>query len=262
MAGFAAAAADDDWGYTATVYLWGAGIEGDTAADNHVDVGFDTLISNLDMAFMGSLEARRSRWSLFADVVYMDVSASDSGSVKLPVGPGIPARVDADVATKGTVLTLWAGYDLMSSETARVDLRAGVRYFNLALDFAAQLQPGPLEALAIERSIHDSLSVWDGILGLGGEVRLGERWYGLYHVDVGSGESRLTWQAQLGVGRAFDWGDVALSYRHLEWDFKSGSAIDNVHFSGPLLSARWHFLTARHVRGRRSSQHRRPDVSP
>jgi hypothetical protein len=42
-------ATDEDWRYSASVYLWGAGLNGETAAGSEVDVGFDTLIQNLDI---------------------------------------------------------------------------------------------------------------------------------------------------------------------------------------------------------------------
>lgn len=239
----AADAGAEAWTFDATIYLWAAGIQGDTTGGGHVDVGFDTLVSNLDMAFMGSLEARKARWSLLTDVVYMDVGANDSAHVNVPVVPGIdlPVRVDADVRTKGTVLGILGGYNLLQTETATIDLRAGVRHLSLQMDLDLQLQPDPVALLAIQRELHTAVNVWDGIVGLGGEVQLGQRWHALFYADLGTGESHLTWQAQLGVGYDFDWGDVALSYRHLEWDLKSDSEIDNIRFSGPLLSASYRF---------------------
>jgi len=72
------AAAADRWQYGATLYLWGAGIGGETAAGAEFNVGFDTLIENLNMAFMGAFEARRAEWSLLADVIYLEASASGS----------------------------------------------------------------------------------------------------------------------------------------------------------------------------------------
>jgi len=60
-AGAEETALGDDWRYSASIYLWGAGIKGETAAGSVVDIGFDTLISNLNMAFMGAFEARRSQ---------------------------------------------------------------------------------------------------------------------------------------------------------------------------------------------------------
>ena len=68
----AAGAADsgDDWQYAGTIYLWGAGINAETARGSTVDIDFNTLVNNLNMAFMGAIEARRREWSLVADVIY------------------------------------------------------------------------------------------------------------------------------------------------------------------------------------------------
>lgn len=34
------------------------------------------------------------------------------------------------------------------------------------------------------------------------------QWFVPYHFDIGVGESTLTWQAAVGLGYAFRWGDV------------------------------------------------------
>ena len=42
--------------------------------------------------------------------------------------------------------------------------------------------------------ISDSGDVWDGIVGLRGNVKLDKYWYLPYYFDVGTGASDLTWQ--------------------------------------------------------------------
>ena len=84
-------------------------------------------------------------------------------------------------------------------------------------------------------------AVWDAVAGVRGRARLEGNWYLPFHLDVGTGESDLTWQVAGGVGYRFDWGDVDLVYRHLEWDFDSDNALDDVSFSGPQLTARFRF---------------------
>jgi hypothetical protein len=39
----------------------------------------------------------------------------------------------------------------------------------------------------------------------------------------------------------FNWGDVSLVYRHIDWQFDSSSRLDNMNFSGPLLAAKLRF---------------------
>ena len=53
-----------------------------------VDVSVDDLINNLNMAFMGDLEARKSKWSLAADLIYLNVGAGCAGSVPIAAAPG------------------------------------------------------------------------------------------------------------------------------------------------------------------------------
>ena len=62
-----------------------------------------------------------------------------------------------------------------------------------------------------------------------------------YYADVGAGDSKLTWQAIAGVGYAFRWGEVLGVWRHLDYQAKSGRAIESVSFSGPAVAAVWHW---------------------
>jgi hypothetical protein len=53
---------------------------------------------------------------------------------------------------------------------------------------------------------------------------------------VGAGDSDLTWQLVGGVGHAFGWGEVVLSYRHLDYDFGEDKALREMTFSGPAIA--------------------------
>jgi len=230
----------DDWRYGVTAYLWGAGINGKTAAGSEVDVGFSDLISNLNMAFMGSFEARKSQWSLLADVIYLNVGADGDGEVPVPVAPNsnVRIKVDADVKTKGWVLNLLGGYNVGQTEQGSLDVIAGARYLDLKLDFGLGLELG---RFARSRDISVSGSVWDAVVGVRGYANLNDKWYLPVHLDIGTGQSDLTWQASAGLAYRFNWGDVSLVYRHIEWDFESSSQLDNINFSGPLLAATFRF---------------------
>ena len=240
MAGPAAVAASDpkvsdDWQYAATIYLWGAGIDGKTARGSEVNVNFKTLIENLNMAFMGAFEARKDKWSMLADVIYLNVGANDSATVPLQVAPGASADVRASVKTKGWVLNLLGGYTLWQTPEANLDLVAGARYLDLTLDFGLGLA---VAERARAPDVSASGNVWDGVIGLKGHVDINPHVYLPYYVDVGTGQSDLTWQASAGFAYRFDWGDVSLLYRYMEWDFDSSSQLDTISFSGPLLAAK------------------------
>lgn len=235
-----AADASDDWRYSGSIYLWGAGIKGETAGGANVDVSFDTLIRNLNMAFMGAFEARKSAWSWGVDVVYLNVGADDGGTVPVSLEPGstVDVQADASVKIKGWVLNLFGAYNVAQTEQASLDVLLGARYLNLELDFDLGLAAAQYR---VAREISASNDSWDGVIGVKGRVNLNERWYLPYYVDMGTGQSDFTWQALGGVAYSFDWGDVSLAYRHIDWEFGSSSKVDNINFSGPVLAATWHF---------------------
>ena len=62
-----------------------------------------------------------------------------------------------------------------------------------------------------------------------------------FGADMGTGQSDLTWQLAGGVGYKFNWGDIGLHYRHVQWDFDNDSKLDDMSFSGPIISATFHF---------------------
>ncbi len=78
---------------------------------------------------------------------------------------------------------------------------------------------------ALESAFMGALEVHDG------------RWFVPYHLDVGTGESRFVWQAMLGAGRAFDWGEALVAWRHIDYTTKSGEAIRSLRFSGSMVAA-------------------------
>jgi len=69
----------------------------------------------------------------------------------------------------------------------------------------------------------------------------GQHWFVPYYVDIGTGESSLTWQAMAGVGYAFGWGSVIGAWRHIDYDMESGKSIESLSFDGPgvAVAFRW-----------------------
>jgi hypothetical protein len=230
----------DQWEFAAAIYLWGADISGQTVRGSDVEVGFSDLLDNLEMAFMGAFAARKNNWSFLADVIYLDLGVDNTVDLSVPVGPiQVPVTTSTDLDLQGLVLQFVGGYSLYSEGNSRLDLIGGARYLDLDTDLFLELQSlGPGQS----RTISDSLTAWDGIVGLKGNASLGERWFLPYYLDVGAGQSKLTWQAAAGIGfRAGQVWDLALVYRHLEWDLDSTHLIDDINFSGPTLGVifRW-----------------------
>ena len=195
----------DRWQYAASIYLWGAGIDATDARGADVNVSFETLINNLNMAFMGNFEARRDKWSMLADVIYLNVGANNSGKVPVAVAPGtnVDVKVNASVETKGLVLNFIGGYTLWQTPEASLDLLAGARYLDLQLDFGLSAAVGPNVRA---RTFSDSDSMWDGVIGVKGHADLNPKWYhallpGRRHRAIGpdlAGVRRACLPVQLG----------------------------------------------------------------
>jgi hypothetical protein len=87
----------------------------------------------------------------------------------------------------------------------------------------------------------ESGSVWDGIVGARGHVNLTEKWYLPFYADIGTGQSKLTWQALGGIGYRFKWFDFTVAYRYLSWDFGGGAPLDDLQIYGPYAGFIFHF---------------------
>ena len=248
-----AAETPEAWQFQGAVYLYVPAISGttvfpQTGGGSDVSVNEDTILDNLKMAFMGELEARKGRWGALTDVVYVDLGNAQSSAHGLAIGDApLPADVSAHLNfdLKGTAWTLAGAYRAVVNVRSPVDVFAGARLFDmrqvLTWQFSGNL--GPIPATDRVGNQTASLNHWDAIAGVKGRAVFGDRqhWFVPYYLDIGTGESQLTWQAMVGVGYQFHWGDVILASRRLEYTMKSGEPIQRITFDGPAIAAVFHW---------------------
>jgi hypothetical protein len=71
---------ESGWTFTIAPYFWAAGMEGDIGQFGlpavHVDSSFSDIFDHLDFGAMAIGEARRDRYSIFGDVMYIKLSGS------------------------------------------------------------------------------------------------------------------------------------------------------------------------------------------
>ncbi|MEZ5592554.1 MAG: hypothetical protein R3F53_18370 [Gammaproteobacteria bacterium] len=60
-------------------------------------------------------------------------------------------------------------------------------------------------------------------------------------MDVGTGQSDLTWQAFAGVGYRFGKLDALMGYRYIDWDFDDNDVFDDLNLSGVFIGAKFWF---------------------
>jgi hypothetical protein len=84
---------------------------------------------------------------------------------------------------------------------------------------------------------------WDAVVGMKGRATLGagRHWYIPYYVDVGTGESDLTWQVMAGLAYSFDTIAVTGVWRYLDYDLGNSRPIESVDFNGPALGVTFRF---------------------
>jgi hypothetical protein len=259
----AAAHADEPgWQFQLTPYVWlptisgnlnyGPPAGGDDGAPR-VDVGPTDWLDLLNSAFLLRGEARKERFFVFADVVYLGLESDDDRVVSVSPGSGdvIPIDASVNLDTKsdvdGFTMTLAGGFNIHRDETSSTDIFAGARYLGVdtktSWNLSADIElPGGGTVLSRQGAIESDLDSWDAIIGIKGERHIGNgKWSLPYYLDIGTGDSDLTWQVIAGASYAFGWGDLVLSYRHFEYDGGPKELMEDFSFSGPVLGGRFSF---------------------
>jgi hypothetical protein len=242
----------DAWQYGATLYVWLPDIGGKTTfpagTGSNISVDASQIIDSLKFTFMGTFEARKGRWGMFTDVVYLDVGASKSQTRDLIVdGHPLPAGITADATfdLKGLVWTLAGTYNLMKDPGVTMDVLAGARLIDIkkTLDwqFSADLGPGIVSCAHGTSEVKAPRPTASSASRGGSTSATTANGSCLITSTSAPGQTDLTWQAVGGLGYAFKWGELFAVWRYLDYDFKSSSRIEEVNFNGPALGVafRW-----------------------
>jgi hypothetical protein len=225
-----AAEPKDEWEVGLEVYLWGAAMGVETV-DGDINVPFNKLLDNLEMGFMSTVSARKQKFLMFADVIYLDVSKKKKNSGEID---GTPIDGSAKLELTGWISTFGGGYALISDAQNSLEMVVGARYLNLDTTFTLNVDE--------QKKVFDlGGSVWDGIIGLNGRNDFSEKWYFDYYADVGTGDSDLTWQALAGFGYKLSKADLVFGYRYLDWSFDDNSGLEDLNISGVYAGAKWTF---------------------
>ena len=251
------------WQFQLTPYLWLPTISGklnyDLPSNNNnggsarVDVGPTDWLDLLNGAFLLQGEARKERFLIFSDVIYLGLESDDDRVVSVLSGTGdrLPVDASTNLNTRtdidGFAVTLAGGYNLLKDARSSLDVFAGTRYFSIEAKTSWNLSvdvelPGGGSVLDRQGSVDSDQEFWDVLVGTKGATNIGNgNWSLNYYLDVGTGDADLTWQALTGASYAFGWGGLMISYRHLEYDLGSQGLMQDFSFSGPMFGARFSF---------------------
>jgi opacity protein-like surface antigen len=221
-------AAAQDWSFEATLYGWIPGLDVSLDTDlgeiESESSGSDAL-EDLDMAFMGTFEARTGRWGFVGDLLYADLSTSEDTPFGL-------AYSDAEVGVRVSAFSGYAAYRVHESPDVSFDIAGGFRAFSLdietSLDSAGR---------ARDRDFSNSETWAVPLVGARLIVPFGDRWFGTAFADVGAlADDSSTWQALGTVGYLFDerW-SAQLGYRYMNLEKDVDGRDVSVGLSGPII---------------------------
>ena len=250
----------DQWHFEVTPYFWLINFEGNlryspiAGGSPNVEISSDDLLDMLDFGFMLSGEARKGRWSIFTDVIYFDLSSEKSRVKAVDFnlgGPVNPTSSDLDAGTSSSletwIWTLAGSVGVVEEPAVTLEVLGGFRYLtaDATTDWrltATVTGPNPGQVFQRTGSISQSEDVWDAIVGVRGRVRLGDsRWALPYYLDIGTGDSDLTWQGMLGLSYGFDWGEIFINYRYLVYDMDEGGLFEDLSLEGPGVGLTFQF---------------------
>lgn len=254
--------AQDKWEFEVVPYLWMAAMKGDVTikgVEANVDMSFSDIWNDLTFGAMLKIEARKGRWGIFLDTVYMNLEDDIQGKRTFtgPLGQRTSEILaDADISMKQWVLEFGGFYELVKTPVGQdkdkmmyLDLLVGGRYWYLSTDVDVNLVLDTTGS-TIARNISQSGSRdWiDPFVGLRTRIQLTKDLMLVLRGDIGG----------FGVGSDFSWNAAGYfgykvsdmislwaGYRALGVDYKSGSGnskfVYDMTFQGPVLGIGFRF---------------------
>lgn len=217
------------WEFTVAPYLLGAGIDGSVtvaAFESNVDVPFDQIIEDLEMAFMGHFHMWNERWVISSDAIFVDLGND------VDVGQGSVAA-----GLQEALLEVAGGYRLSPA----MALLVGARWVDLSTDLR---YTGPI----VDQRVTADKGWIDPIVGAQFLVPLSASWWLGVHGDIGGFGvgSDLAWQAYADIGwKASELLSIIVGYRAIDMDYEDGGGIDYFHYdltiAGPQLGVAFTF---------------------
>jgi hypothetical protein len=141
---------DDRWQFSLSLPGWIPWLEGDTGVGGntgHIDLGPSNLIPKIDMIVDVRAEARKERWSVLGEVLYMSLSN----------GIGTKTAVKKiDIQVDQTFAEFAVAWRLIEGPRGSLDAVGGVRYTNLFQQLVTQ--PNPERITETSTHLVDTLS--------------------------------------------------------------------------------------------------------
>ena len=157
------------------------------------------LLLGVLLKMTSQLEARKGRWGLFTDFIYLDVSGDQNGTRSFTIGGReIPGSLSAnlDLGIKGSLWTLAGEYLLVNDPAMTLYVLGGARMLDVkeTLSYSLSADIGPFSGPGRSGMSEVKQTYWDAVIGVKGRFAFGERreWSVPFYADVGTGESDVS----------------------------------------------------------------------
>ena len=223
-----AAAQDPGWTFQGSLYVWVPSLSttvGTPLGDFESKADGGDALSALDMAFMGTLEARRGKWGFIGDLLYADLSTDKDTPLGLRFEEGT-------LETTTTAFSGYAVYRTYESDRAIVDAGAGFRAFDLGVDLGLRSADSRPD---YDASVSETWAV--PVVAVRVILPLSESWFATAFVDGGMTSSETsTWQVFGSVGYRFNerWSTQA-GWRYMDVQKNIGDLDVSLGLSGPMI---------------------------
>jgi len=220
-------APSDAWQFEATPYLWAAGMSGWSrigarTPTSNVDVSFSDVWRALNFGAMGTFEARKGRWGIIVDGVYVKLSDTSDPLLNGQLGT-------VRLKMTQTIFQAAGAYRVLDSPVTPIDVLAGVRYTYLHGDLS--YSGGPL--LPNGASRNNSTDWTDGFIGLRAAYAFSDKWSVFGYADAGTGGTKHSWQLIAGADYNFTKTIAAkVGYRILSMDYEKPNFLYNMKTEG------------------------------
>jgi opacity protein-like surface antigen len=222
--------ATDPWQFEVTPYFWAAGMSGwgrigARTPTVRFNPSFSDIWRDLDVGAMGTFEARKGRWGVLFDAMYVKLSQT-SNSLR----GGYLGKAKVDISQ--TILQLAGAYRVVDDRTVPVDVLAGLRY--TYLDGELSFSQGLIQPDGPERS--NNVSWVDGFAGVRARYYLTDKWSLVGYADAGTGGTKYSWQLIAGTNYDFTKSVVGkFGYRIISMKYETSQFLYDVKTSGLYL---------------------------
>lgn len=240
----------DSWQYSLAISAWTPAAwvtNSDQGFSKSMYSSISNNINSTQAVSFFTAEAHKGEWGLMADLVYVKAMNSSNETKYLPniQKPPVSVYVGTNLKTVQTMTTVSGIYSLYRSENTAIDGLGGIRNISVTSSISTTMRlTAADQRISINSNPSISSQTNNAVIGLKGRARIKDTsWFIPFYGDIGKapGSGVNTWQAQLGLGNRYHWGDVTLTYRAMYFSTQTSGIISKALNAGPQLSAVFNF---------------------